>query len=135
MGLPPARENEMAIAEGAQERRVQAGSSNTIASRESAYVEATVEGQLVTYRPDGGLEGFSHPHPMPAGIRHREIMEAVILEIAAGRGEARGRPFSRRFARRMIRERRAHDGSFPAKHAEAAAVEALLETRPDLFRA
>jgi hypothetical protein len=72
---------------------------------------------------------------MPDGVGHKEIMEAVILEIAAGRGKVEGRPFSKQFALQMISDRRAHPRSFRAKHAEAAAVEALLERRSHLFRA
>ena len=89
MGLSPDRESEMAIAEGDQDR-MRARPGKTSDSREYGYVEATVEGQLVTYRPDGGFEGFSYGHPMPDGVGHKEIMEAVILEIGRRTGKVEG---------------------------------------------
>lgn len=97
------------------------------------YAEAQVEGQLVRYSRDGGFDGFSYDHPMPSGADEPAIMEAVILEIAAGRGQAQGQPFSARFADRMIDTRRVANANFPKKHAEAKAVEDLMRRRPDLF--
>ena len=97
------------------------------------YAEAYVEGQLVRYRRDGGFDGFSYGHPMPEGYHHGDIMEAVIVQIAAGQGQAWGRPFSARFAARMIADRRAYGAARPDLLAEADAVQALMFNRPDLF--
>ena len=125
----------MAIAEGAHSSNAENHIGAGTGSEEPDYVEARVAGRLVTHRPDGGFDGFSFDYPMPAGMRHNDIMEAVILEIAAGRGRASGQPFSAVFARQMIEERRAFSQAFPDKHAQAATVEALLMERPGLFRA
>ena len=65
------------------------------------------------------MRGFSHDHPMPEGMSHSDIMEAVILAVAQGRGRATARTFSVSFASMMIATRRAFDPSFKAEHAEA----------------
>jgi hypothetical protein len=125
----------MAIAEKSQRNNAQNRLRGKIQSQDIGHVEARVEGRVVKYQRDGGFDGFSYDYPMPSGMVQNDIMEAVILEIAAGRGKTSGRPFSAKFARRMIEERRTFNRSFPGKHAEAAAVEALLETQPELFSA
>ena len=120
----------MAIAERSQSGGLHAAHNDP---HETGYARATVEGRVVTYRRDGLGDGFSFDYPMPGGMVHPDIMEAVILEIAAGRGEARGQPFVRRFARNMIRRLRRFNANFPQKHADADAVEALLAARSELF--
>ena len=82
----------MAIAERSQTGGLHAATSYN-GPHETGYARATVEGRVVTYRRDGLGDGFSFDYPMPGGMVHPDIMEAVILEIAAGRGEARGQPF------------------------------------------
>ncbi|MFZ1427743.1 MAG: hypothetical protein WAS21_13325 [Geminicoccaceae bacterium] len=103
-----------------------------IEAGEPGCAQAIVAGQLVSYHRYG-MRGFSHDHPMPEGMSHSDIMEAVILAVAQGRGRATARTFSVSFASMMIATRRAFDPSFKAEHAEADAVEALRRGGPDLF--
>lgn len=103
-----------------------------IEAGEPGCAQAIVAGQLVSFhRFDMG--GFTHDRRMPDGMNHDDIMEAVILAVAQGRGRATDRAFSHSFTSMMIATRRALDRAFDAEHEEAAAVEALRLARPELF--
>jgi hypothetical protein len=99
---------------------------------EPGCAQAIVAGQLVSYHRYA-MSGFTHDHPMPECMTQGDIMEAVVLAVAQGRGRATARTFSVSFASMMIATRRAFDPTFKAEHAEADAVEALHQSRPDLF--
>ena len=60
---------------------------------EPGYAQATVAGQLVSYHRYS-LNGFAFDHPMPDGMHHSDIMEALILEVARGRGRATAQTFA-----------------------------------------
>lgn len=101
-------------------------------ANEPGFAQATVAGQLVSY-DRYGHSGLFHDQPMPPGMNHGDVMEALILEVACGRGRATALTFSGNFASMMIAIRRALGPGFAAEHTEADAVEALRRTRPELF--
>ena len=103
-----------------------------IDASEPGYAQATVAGQLVSYHRHS-LNGFAFDHPMPDGMHHSDIMEALILEVARGRGRATAQTFPNSFPRMMIASRRAFNASFESMHAEADTIETLYRARPELF--
>ena len=67
-------------------------------------------------------------------MRHNDIMQEMIVDVASDEGLASSRTFRRSFVAWMIEDRRAYPkGVWPKKHAEADRLQALLDGRPDLF--
>ena len=99
---------------------------------EPGCAQAVVAGQLVSYRRYS-MSGFSYDHPMPKGVSHADLMEAVILEVAQGRGRATAETFSRNFLAMMIATRRVLDRGYTTEHEEADLLEALRQRQPELF--
>lgn len=99
---------------------------------EPGWAQAVVAGQLVSYHRHG-MGGSAHDRPLPEDMSQGDIMEAVILEVARGRGRATAGTFSRSFLTMLIATRRALDRGHTAEHAEADMLEDLRRRQPELF--
>ena len=68
------------------------------------------------------------------GMKHNDIMQEMIVDVASNEGLASDKTFRKSFVAWMIEDREAYpEGVWPKKHAEAKRLQALLDGRPDLF--
>lgn len=68
------------------------------------------------------------------GMRHHDVMQEMIVDVASGEGMATARTFRKSFVDWMIDDRRAYPkAAWPKKHAEAERLRMLVEERRDLF--
>lgn len=95
--------------------------------------QSDISGTMVSLIIDAdGQEKFFHIGT--DGMRHKDIMQEMVVDIASDEGMASPRTFRKSFVDWMIDYRQAFSKSaWPKKHAEADRLKALLKDRPELF--
>jgi hypothetical protein len=104
-----------------------------IGDKVEGRAQSDISGTMVSLvlEKDGDPKFF---HIGMNGMRHNDIMQEMIVDVASDEGLASSRTFRRSFVAWMIDDRRAYPkGVWPKKHAEADRLQALLDDRPDLF--
>jgi hypothetical protein len=102
-----------------------------IEDKKEGYAWSDVSGTTVSLHFDGWQTKLYH---LPLdGMRHRDIVQEIIVDVASDEGLASDKTFRRSFVEWMIDERRAFPRGFVKQHAEAARLEALVKNRPGLF--
>lgn len=98
----------------------------------AGHAQSDVSGTLVSLR----VSKYGNPKLVhaPMEMKHFDIVDEMILDVATDKGRATAQTFRTSFVKRKIKERRAFDRDrFPGKHDEADRLEALRVRRPELF--
>jgi hypothetical protein len=105
--------------------------SQAINDKKDGYAQSDVSGATVSLYFDDCQTRLYH-QPLD-GMRHRDIVQEIIIDVASKEGLASDKTVRHSFVNWMIDDRRAYPKRFAKQHAEADRLETLVKDRPDLF--